>query len=89
MFRGSNCSNAYFIKSIRHDAGDSLKAHISHQLTFDTRDDPILPKSGVYIRTLHEIAGLLGNVRHLKSETELQYSYLLPFGFVIKSYLFS
>ncbi|KAJ3094303.1 sorting and assembly machinery component 50 [Phlyctochytrium planicorne] len=55
--------------STRKDAGHSFKSSVSHSMTVDTRDDPLLPSRGYYIRTFEELSGLGGDVKHLKGET--------------------
>ncbi|KAI8840880.1 surface antigen-domain-containing protein [Chytridium lagenaria] len=56
--------------SARRDGGNTFKSAISHSLTVDTRDDNLLPSKGYYIRTLEELAGLGGDVKHVKAEME-------------------
>ncbi|KAI8922700.1 surface antigen-domain-containing protein [Entophlyctis helioformis] len=73
--------------SIRKDAGHSLKSALSHTFTFDSRDDPNIPTRGLYLRTFQELAGLGGDVRHLKTELDTQASIPLPFGFNISTSL--
>ncbi|TPX44362.1 hypothetical protein SeMB42_g04372 [Synchytrium endobioticum] len=60
--------------SVRNDAGHSLKTSLSHALVQDTRDDFTIPTRGHYLRIYKELAGLLGDVRHLKGELEGQFS---------------
>jgi len=66
--------------SIRQDLGESVKAHLAHMLVYDTRDDAILPKTGVFLRSRHELCG--SDASMLKSETESQISFQLPSHFV-------
>ncbi|KAJ3276544.1 hypothetical protein HDV01_004077 [Terramyces sp. JEL0728] len=59
--------------SIRKDAGHSLKSSISHAFSVDTRDDPVFPTAGRYLRIFQELAGLGGNVSFLKNELNSVY----------------
>ncbi|KAI8621601.1 surface antigen-domain-containing protein [Chytriomyces sp. MP71] len=73
--------------TIRKDAGNSLKSSVSYTAILDHRDDTMLPTRGVYVRSLLEGAGLGGDVRHLKADTEGQISFPLGHGFSISSSL--
>nr|KAJ3415242.1 hypothetical protein HK105_001569 [Polyrhizophydium stewartii] len=74
-------------QSIRQDAGHSLKSALSHSLSFDSRDDSVLPFRGLYFRAFQEVAGLGGDVRHVKAEVDTQATLPLPFGFSLTSSL--
>ncbi|KAJ7089333.1 surface antigen-domain-containing protein [Mycena belliarum] len=56
--------------SMREAAGQSVKSALSHTFTLDTRGPERL--GGVYLKTLHEFAGLGGSASFLKSETHAQ-----------------
>ena len=67
---------------VREQVGHALKSSISHVLTYDTRDDPMLPRRGTLFRAASEVSGfnipsgdstvgLGGNVNHLKHESTL------------------
>ncbi|ORY51444.1 hypothetical protein BCR33DRAFT_712495 [Rhizoclosmatium globosum] len=58
--------------TIRKDAGHSLKSALTYLGTLDRRDDNLLPTRGYYIKTHLEAAGLGGDVRHIKTESEAQ-----------------
>ncbi|KAJ8327879.1 hypothetical protein QVD99_006381 [Batrachochytrium dendrobatidis] len=73
--------------SIRNDAGNSFKSALSHTLSFDSRDDPVLPFRGVYFKTLQEVAGLGGDVQHFKAEADGQTTFAMPYGFSITASL--
>ncbi|KAJ7698731.1 surface antigen-domain-containing protein [Mycena rosella] len=56
--------------SIREAAGQSVKSALSHSYVLDTRGADRL--GGVYLKTVHELAGLGGDAAFLKSETHAQ-----------------
>lgn len=60
--------------TIRAEAGDSVKSGLTHTWVADHRDNPLLPQSGTYIRTVNELAGglLQGDVNFWKSTVETQ-----------------
>ena len=67
--------------TVRAEAGDSVKNSISHTWISDQRDNPILPSSGFFMRTLLEVAGwgpLKGDVAFCKSELETQTALSIP-----------
>jgi outer membrane protein assembly factor BamA len=37
--------------SVRKNAGHTLKSAVGHSMTFDTRDDPLLPTKGLFFKT--------------------------------------
>ena len=60
--------------TVRADAGDTFKHSITHSFTRDRRDNPMLPQSGYFFRTVNELAGwgpLGGDVSFSKSEIDL------------------
>lgn len=67
--------------TVRTDAGDSFKSSIAHLWTKDRRDNPLLPTSGVLLKTTNELAGwgpLRGDVSFFKSELETQAAVPIP-----------
>ncbi|KAG8995249.1 hypothetical protein FRB94_009324 [Tulasnella sp. JGI-2019a] len=67
-------------QSIREAAGHSVKSALSHTVVYDTRDDNMTATKGVYSKIFSEIAGLGGDVSHLKNESTLQMSRQLGNG---------
>lgn len=69
---------------VRGDAGDSVKSSISHSWVYDGRNHPLLPSSGLYAKTLNEVAGgpLKGDVSFWKSEFETQGAIPIPIPFI-------
>jgi outer membrane protein insertion porin family len=67
--------------TVRTEAGDSVKSSISHAWINDRRDNPSLPTSGHYTKTLLELAGwgpLKGDVAFAKTEVETQAAFPIP-----------
>lgn len=67
--------------TVRADAGDSFKSSISHTWVNDKRDNPTLPTSGYYMKTMSELAGfgpLKGDVAFFKGEVEQQTAIPIP-----------
>ncbi|KAF2208206.1 hypothetical protein CERZMDRAFT_87932 [Cercospora zeae-maydis SCOH1-5] len=67
--------------SIRADAGDSFKSSLSHTLTYDSRDAPMLPSRGLLFKAVSELAGvgpLGGDVAFAKYEVESQAAVPIP-----------
>lgn len=67
--------------TIRADAGDSFKSSLSHTLTYDSRDAPMLPSRGFLFKALGELAGvgpLGGDVAFGKYEVETQAAVPIP-----------
>ena len=67
--------------TVRAEAGDSVKSSISHTWIKDNRNNPSLPTSGTYLKTLFEVAGwgpLKGDVAFWKSEIEAQGAVPIP-----------
>ncbi|KAF3934844.1 hypothetical protein ABW19_dt0201798 [Dactylella cylindrospora] len=76
--------------AVRHDAGDSIKSALTHIITRDTRNNPILPTNGTMLRLRNSIAGfgpLKGTVAHWKSEIESTLSFPLFAGVSFSSSL--
>lgn len=68
--------------SVRDSAGPSTKSSVSATLTHDTRDDPFLATRGTFSRLRTEYAGLGGDSRFWKAETENSISRELGSGLV-------
>ncbi|CRG91480.1 SAM50-like protein SPAC17C9,06 [Talaromyces islandicus] len=67
--------------TVRGDAGDSVKSSITHTWVHDGRNRPLLPSSGVFAKTINELAGwgpLKGDVAFWKSEIETQGAVPIP-----------
>lgn len=60
------------IFGVREHAGHTLKSAVKHSLIWDTRNCPLLPLGGSYLRHSIELAGLGGNARFLKSDVDVQ-----------------
>ena len=61
--------------TVRGDAGDSFKSSVMHTWVRDRRDNPLLPQSGYFTKTILELAGwgpLQGDVAFAKSEIQTQ-----------------
>jgi outer membrane protein insertion porin family len=65
-------------QSVRRHAGHSLKSSIEHDILIDTRNDPIFPQSGYYVKLKQECAGLGGDVQFLKNQLSSTLVYSLP-----------
>lgn len=67
--------------TVRGDAGDSFKSSVMHTWVKDRRDNPLLPQSGYFTKTILELAGwgpLQGDVAFAKSEIQTQGSMPIP-----------
>eukprot|EP01125_Pyxidicula_operculata_P013803 TRINITY_DN4581_c0_g1_i1.p1 TRINITY_DN4581_c0_g1~~TRINITY_DN4581_c0_g1_i1.p1 ORF type:complete len:456 (+),score=61.50 TRINITY_DN4581_c0_g1_i1:3-1370(+) len=53
-------------EAMLQEGGPHIKSSIKHEWQHDTRDNPIAPNEGHYVQIVQELAGLGGNVRHLK-----------------------
>jgi len=53
---------------IRNQVGSETTSEISHILSYDRRDNPILPNKGYLIRMNNDLAGLGGSIRHLRNK---------------------
>ncbi|ODV91055.1 hypothetical protein CANCADRAFT_57420 [Tortispora caseinolytica NRRL Y-17796] len=58
--------------AVRLNAGESTKASIFNSITLDTRNDKLLPSSGILLKSAQEIAGRPGNVPFAKATCETQ-----------------
>jgi outer membrane protein assembly factor BamA len=52
------------------EGGVSIKSAIKYAFVKDSRDDRLIPTMGGRMRTAIEVAGLLGNARHIKLEAD-------------------
>jgi outer membrane protein insertion porin family len=57
---------------IRRDAGHSLKSSVGYSISIDSRDDSVVPTTGNFGKMCFELAGLGGNIKHFKTEMNLQ-----------------
>ena len=67
--------------TVRGDAGDSFKSSVTHTWVRDRRDNPLLPQSGHFTKTILELAGwgpLQGDVAFAKSEIHTQGAMPIP-----------
>ncbi|XP_067936840.1 sorting and assembly machinery component 50 homolog B-like [Watersipora subatra] len=64
--------------SVREQAGHSLKSSLKHEMTFDSRDDVILPSQGIIFRLSQELAGLGGDCHFYSKQLSLQLNQVLP-----------
>jgi len=67
--------------TVRGDAGDSFKSSVTHTWVKDRRDNPLLPQSGYFTKTILELAGwgpLQGDVAFAKSEIQTQGAISIP-----------
>lgn len=58
---------------IRLDEGDYVTSAVAYSLTYDTRDDIILPSTGIIIAGGQEFAGAGGSVRYIRSTARWSY----------------
>ncbi|KAJ3417405.1 hypothetical protein HDV05_004870 [Chytridiales sp. JEL 0842] len=73
--------------SVRQNGGHTLKSSVSHSVTFDERNDVLLPTKGVYFKSSQELAGLGGDVKHVKGDAEGQLNVPLGLGFSLSASL--
>ena len=67
--------------TVRGDAGDSFKSSITHTWIKDRRDNPVIPTSGYFTKSILELAGwgpLQGDVAFAKSEIQTQGALPIP-----------
>ncbi len=60
---------------IRVDEGEFVTSSLSYDLIYDTRDDIVLPTTGIIIRGSQEFAGFGGDVRYVESTAKMSYFY--------------
>nr|CCA20724.1 sorting and assembly machinery component 50 putativ [Albugo laibachii Nc14] len=71
--RNRNLSTAFHSSpSVLAEAEPSVKTSVEYHFQMDSRDNPIIPSSGGLLRFSTEAAGLLADVRFLKSQVEAQ-----------------
>ncbi|MBL6954197.1 MAG: outer membrane protein assembly factor BamA [Alphaproteobacteria bacterium] len=58
---------------IRLDEGDYVTSAVGYSLTYDTRDDVVLPSTGIIIAGGQEFAGAGGSVRYIRSSARWSY----------------
>lgn len=58
--------------TVRLSAGETIKSALTHTMTIDTRDHPLLPHFGSFFKAVGELAGLGTGVSHLKYEVDFQ-----------------
>ena len=59
---------------VREQSGHSLKSSIKYTNIIDRRDNKVLPNEGGFLKTSVEIAGLGGDVKFFKADSDYQYS---------------
>lgn len=67
--------------TVRGDAGDTFKSSVTHTWIRDQRDNPQLPQSGYFTKTILELAGwgpLQGDVAFARSEVQTQGAVPIP-----------
>jgi len=60
---------------VKNEEGTFLESGISHELSYDTRDNRFDPREGGVIRLRNDLTGLGGDVRYLKSSVGGAYHY--------------
>ena len=53
---------------IRDEIGTDTTSEITHALSYDRRDNPLLPTKGYYLRFKNDLAGLGGSVKHFRNQ---------------------
>jgi len=53
---------------IRNEIGTETTSEISHTLTYDKRDSPLITTNGYFIRFKNDLAGLGGSIRHFRNK---------------------
>ena len=69
-WRELSCVSGKTPIDIRKQLGHSLKSSIRHSMIYDRNDQPILPRSGRYLKLTEELAGFGGNINFLKETME-------------------
>jgi len=72
VWRELSCLTRSTAFSVREQAGPSLKSLVRHTWAKDTRDSRVMPNTGYLIKAVQELAGLGGDAKYWKHETELQ-----------------
>ena len=68
------CMQLIAVRSMRENAGQTVKSSVFHSWTRDTRDDRLLGTRGSYLKTIQELAGLGGDASFFKTEVHGQIS---------------
>lgn len=66
---------------VRSQEGTRLTSSVGYNLTYDLRDDTLLPTSGYIARFGQDLAGLGGDVRYLRSK--MSYSWFYPLSEIL------
>ncbi|XP_055341502.1 sorting and assembly machinery component 50 homolog B-like isoform X2 [Paramacrobiotus metropolitanus] len=69
---------------VRQYTGHTLKSAVINEVARDTRDHPMLPESGTLVRGSCEVAGVGGDVRHVKPEARLEVNVPLVAGISVQ-----
>ena len=64
--------------SLRANTGKSVKSAVKYAFKLDTQNHPALPTSGYLLRSETELAGLLGDVSHLRQTLSAQIHLPVP-----------
>ncbi|KAK2187041.1 hypothetical protein NP493_180g07002 [Ridgeia piscesae] len=70
--------------AVREHAGHSVKSALRHTWIRDKRDSTVMPTTGYCIELTQEIAGLGGDAKYVRHETEFQANKLLWYGTVVQ-----
>ena len=68
---------------IKDQAGSEVLSQVAHRLTYDRRDNRILPTDGYVVRLTNEVAGFGGSVRHLRNVVDAATFYTLADQWII------
>ncbi len=60
---------------IQAQEGSSVTSAVGHTLLYDARDSRVDPSEGYFVRFAQDVAGLGGNVRHLRNRLSAAYFY--------------
>ena len=70
---------------IRDQIGSEKTSEITHKLTYDKRDDPLLPTEGYFFNIINNLAGLGGSIRHFRNQFTIGQFYPLADQWVISA----
>ncbi|XP_076336491.1 sorting and assembly machinery component 50 homolog A isoform X2 [Tachypleus tridentatus] len=87
IWRELKCALPSTAFAVREETGHSLKSSIKHILTRDTRDNPVLPSAGTFLRLNQELAGLGGDIGFFKQEFEFQFNQNLGYDMILQGSL--
>ncbi len=68
---------------IRDQVGTRIKSSIGQKLTYDVRDSKMFPTEGYIVNVAHEVAGLGGDLRFLRTIVDGTYYYPVAEGWVL------